>query len=148
MHKPQRALVVVLGCACLLPLGGRAAAPAGAGAAAASASPAEASAAGRPDGATAGATWDEVERLIRDQKLAQALPRIEALRAAAERRGDDDGWARALVRATEVRIAQGSFAAAVRQLREARSWATPSRPPSGSASSTPASGTGSNIRRI
>lgn len=82
MHKPQMVLAAILGCTCLVPLGGGVAAPAGVQAAAIS--PAGATAAGKPDGAAADATWGEVERLIRDQKLAQALPRIEALRAADE----------------------------------------------------------------
>jgi uncharacterized protein YfaS (alpha-2-macroglobulin family) len=72
-----------------------------------------------------GDPWATVDRLIDEQKLEQAAARIEALRAAAERRGDDAGWARALVRAAEVRGALGGFETAVRQLREAR-W--PSAP--------------------
>ena len=65
-------------------------------------------------------SWAEVDRLIAEQKLEQAASLIETLRAAAEKRGDEAAWARALVRATEVRIALGGFETAVRQLREAR----------------------------
>jgi uncharacterized protein YfaS (alpha-2-macroglobulin family) len=64
--------------------------------------------------------WAAVERLIKEQKIAQAAKRLEALRAGAERRGDEAAWTRALVRLTEVRIALGGFESAVRQLREAR----------------------------
>ena len=65
-------------------------------------------------------SWAEIDRLIREQKLEQAATRIEALRAAAEQRGDTAAWTRALVRATEVRIALGGFETAVRQLKDAR----------------------------
>ena len=65
-------------------------------------------------------SWAEVDRLIGEQKLEQASGRIEALLAGAERRGDEAAWARALIRATDVRIALGGFETAVRQLREAR----------------------------
>jgi uncharacterized protein YfaS (alpha-2-macroglobulin family) len=65
-------------------------------------------------------SWAEVDRLIQDQKLEQAATRIESIRTAAERRSDTVTWTRALVRATEVRIALGGFETAVRQLREAR----------------------------
>jgi uncharacterized protein YfaS (alpha-2-macroglobulin family) len=64
--------------------------------------------------------WAEIDRLIRDQKLAAAAQRIEAVRAAAARRGDEGEWARALVRAAQVRIALGGFETAVAELRAAR----------------------------
>jgi uncharacterized protein YfaS (alpha-2-macroglobulin family) len=74
-------------------------------------------------GQTAKGPWAEVERLIGEQKLEQAARRLEALRAAAEKRGDQAAWARALVRRTDVRIALGGFETAVRELKEAR-WPT------------------------
>jgi len=116
-------LLAILGGAVLLGGGGSAPTGASSGGIAATAAPA----APAVPVAAAGAKrkvprdpWAEVERLIKEQKLEQAASRIQAILAAAERRGDADARARALVRATQVRIALGGFETAVRQLREAR----------------------------
>ncbi len=73
-----------------------------------------------PAAAPTKSDWQEVDRLISEQKLEQAAAKLEALRADAERRGDDAAWMRALVRKTDVRLALGGFETAVKELREAR----------------------------
>jgi len=124
MRHPRTRLLVTFGCILLLG-GGRAPTGSTATLAPPATAPAQApaGAAQAPAGKrqpAPGDSWAEVDRLIREQKLEPAAARIEALRAAAERRGDTVDWTRALVRATEVRIALGGFETAVRQLKEAR----------------------------
>jgi alpha-2-macroglobulin len=112
-------MLAILGCALLLGGGGAATGASTGGITATAAPPAPVAAAG-PKKSAPKDPWAEVERLIQEQKLEQAASRIQAILAAADRRGDADARARALVRATEVRIALGGFETAVRQLREAR----------------------------
>jgi uncharacterized protein YfaS (alpha-2-macroglobulin family) len=118
MRLPRTGLLVTLGCFLLLGGGGAGRGAASAPAAAPATAPAP-PAVGRHKPPPK-ASWAEVDRLIEEQKLEQAATRIEAIRAAAEQRGDAAAWTRALVRATEVRIALSGFETAVRQLKEAR----------------------------
>ncbi|HEY6320015.1 MAG TPA: hypothetical protein VJA16_00470, partial [Thermoanaerobaculia bacterium] len=115
----RTSMLAILGCALLLGGGGATTGASTGGISATAAPPVPVAAAG-PKKSAPEDPWAEVERLIREQKLEQAASRIQAILAAAERRGDADARARALVRATEVRIALGGFETAVRQLREAR----------------------------
>lgn len=121
MRRARTGLLVAFGCLLLLLLNGRGSAGRLSRhsllAAAPSASAAVPAGKRRPAPKD---SWAEIDRLIREQKLEQAATRIEALRAAAEQRGDTAGWTRALVRAMEVRIALGGFETAVRQLKDAR----------------------------
>ncbi|MBV8202241.1 MAG: hypothetical protein JOZ15_16595, partial [Acidobacteria bacterium] len=119
MRAARAGVLVTFGCMLLLGGGsGRGSAPVPTAAALSPAPASAAPATGRRPPARD--SWSEVDRLIKEQKLEQAAVRIEAIRAAAERRGDAAAWTRALVRATDVRIALGGFETAVRQLKEAR----------------------------
>ncbi|MBP1619749.1 MAG: hypothetical protein H6Q02_516, partial [Acidobacteria bacterium] len=71
--------------------------------------------------ATVPVGWPEVERLIGEQKFAEALSAVESLEAAARQAGDAAGWTKALIRATQLRIGLHGYETAVRALREA-SW--------------------------
>jgi hypothetical protein len=63
--------------------------------------------------------WPDIERLIGEQKLEAAAAAVEKIRLAAQRRGDQVEWARALVKQTQLRIALGGWETAVRSLKEA-----------------------------
>lgn len=67
------------------------------------------------------ADWLEVDRLLSEQKLAEAAKLLEHLEAAARERSDDLGLARVLVRQTQVGLALGGYETAVEALR-ARAW--------------------------
>jgi alpha-2-macroglobulin len=69
----------------------------------------------------AAADWATVDRLIDEQKLAEAAKRVDALEKRARAAGDDAGLARALVRSTQLAVALGGFETAVEALR-AKSW--------------------------
>ncbi len=62
---------------------------------------------------------DEVDQLVKDQKLEEASKKLDATIADARRRGDDDLIAFALVRRTQLRIALGGYETAVRELKAA-----------------------------
>jgi uncharacterized protein YfaS (alpha-2-macroglobulin family) len=76
-----------------------------------------------PSPATTGPlpSWSEVDRLVSEQKLAEAGKRVEAIEAAARAAGDDRELARALVRSTQLGVALGGYESAVEALR-ARAW--------------------------
>ena len=65
--------------------------------------------------------WGEVERLLDEQKLAEAAPLVERIEAAARAAGDDLELARALVRATQIGLALGGYETAVEALA-AKPW--------------------------
>ncbi|HUK13506.1 MAG TPA: hypothetical protein VLW17_09405, partial [Thermoanaerobaculaceae bacterium] len=65
--------------------------------------------------------WAEVERLVKEQKLEAAATAAGAIRVAAQLRGDEAQWTRALVRQTQLRIALGGYETAVRFLKE-QAW--------------------------
>ena len=61
--------------------------------------------------------WKRIDRLIREQKMRQALEQVEPLIASARARDDANGWTRALVKAVQLRIALHGYETAVRFLR-------------------------------
>ncbi len=69
-------------------------------------------------GAAAAAGWDEVDRLVDEQKLAAALEIADVLLARAREAGDAEDWTRALVRGTQLRIALHGHEKAVRFLTD------------------------------
>lgn len=77
-----------------------------------------------PAGATpapapvAGPGWADVDRLVTEQKYQQAATEVAALRERAQKAGDDAGWAKALIRETQLRIGLAGYETAVRFLRE------------------------------
>src|SRR5512145_3244799 len=73
------------------------------------------------------ATWKEVDRLLGEQKLAEAAKQVEQLEAAARERGDDRDLARALVRQTQIGLALGGYETAVEALA-AKAWPAAPRP--------------------
>jgi uncharacterized protein YfaS (alpha-2-macroglobulin family) len=64
------------------------------------------------------ATWDEADRLAGEQKYEGAAAVIAQVRVRAQTRGDEDEWARALVREAQLRSALHGFETVVRFLRE------------------------------
>src|SRR6188768_3562577 len=76
------------------------------------AAPAPAAKAPRPD------SWKEVDRLVSEQKLEAASEVVARLREQARRAGDEEAWAKSLVRETELRIALGGYETAVRFLKD------------------------------
>lgn len=76
---------------------------------------------GDPPVAVGGSSWAEVDRLIGEQKLAEAAKRLESLEAGARARRDDAELARVLIRQTQLGIALGGYETAVESLR-AEAW--------------------------
>ena len=64
------------------------------------------------------ATWEEADRLAGEQKYEAAAAVIAQVRVRAQTRGDEDEWARALVREAQLRSALHGFETVVRFLRE------------------------------
>src|SRR5437868_6580965 len=62
--------------------------------------------------------WKQVDRLVGEQKLAEAVRAVEAIRVAARASGNDDELVRALVKEVQLRIALGGYETAVRFLRD------------------------------
>ena len=109
------AVVVVIGAALLA-----SSAPAGSGGPPAS-TPAPDAGGARPDGGakvTQPQGWNEIERLIGEQKFEAAAGAVDAIRLAAEKRGDEEEWTRALVKETQLRIGLHGFETAVRFLKD------------------------------
>ena len=72
-----------------------------------------------PETAPAAApSWEEVDRLISEQKMEAARAVVAELRTAARAAGDDDEVVRAIVRETQLRMALHGYETAVRFLRE------------------------------
>ncbi|HSM13533.1 MAG TPA: alpha-2-macroglobulin family protein, partial [Thermoanaerobaculia bacterium] len=74
-----------------------------------------------PGAAPATPDWRQVDRLISEQKLAEAAALLEPMAERARARGDDQELARILVRRTQIGIALGGFETAVEALR-AEPW--------------------------
>ena len=64
------------------------------------------------------ASWKEVDRLVSEQKLSEALEKVDAILASARARKDDDDWTRALIRSVQLRTALHGYETAVRFLKE------------------------------
>ncbi len=61
-------------------------------------------------------TWNEVDRLVSEQKLEAAATAVAQILERARAEGDAAEWARALVEATKLRIALAGYETAVRRL--------------------------------
>jgi len=64
------------------------------------------------------ADWKEVDRLVSEQKFDEAQKKVDAILAAAQKRGDEENWARALVRHAQLEIGLHGYETAVRFLKE------------------------------
>lgn len=62
--------------------------------------------------------WQEVDRLIAEQKFEAAISKIGELRTAARTAVDDPEWTRALIREVQLRTALHGYETAVRFLRD------------------------------
>src|SRR5881628_1186100 len=62
--------------------------------------------------------WQEVERLVSEQKFEAALQEVEKIRGAAQKAGDTDEWTRALIKEVQLRIGLHGFETAVRFLKD------------------------------
>ncbi len=62
--------------------------------------------------------WADVDRLVSEQKYEAAATEVAELRERARKAGDDAGWAKALIRETQLRIGLHGPEAAVRFLQD------------------------------
>lgn len=69
--------------------------------------------------------WEEIDRLVAEDKMREALGRVETLLAAARQQGAEEDWTRALIRQVQIQSALGGFETAVEGLT-GQSW--PERP--------------------
>src|SRR5215471_12213809 len=63
-------------------------------------------------------SWKEVERLISEQKYSSALEGAQARLSAARNSGDEDEWARSLIKVVQLETGLHGYETAVRFLRE------------------------------
>ncbi|MBN1207725.1 MAG: hypothetical protein JXB05_22865 [Myxococcaceae bacterium] len=63
-------------------------------------------------------SWKQIDQLAEEQKLEAAAKGVEARLAQARSKGDEDEWARALIRAVQLRTALHGYETSVRFLRE------------------------------
>jgi alpha-2-macroglobulin len=63
-------------------------------------------------------SWTDVDRLISEQKFAQALEAVDGLLEEARTAGDTDNWTKALVRGAQLRMGLHGYEEAVRFLSE------------------------------
>ncbi|HEY4231110.1 MAG TPA: hypothetical protein VGO79_13135, partial [Thermoanaerobaculia bacterium] len=68
--------------------------------------------------ATATADWKEIDRLVEQQKLAEASAKADAILQRAIQSKNEDEWTRALVRCVQLRSGLHGYETAVRFLRE------------------------------
>jgi hypothetical protein len=61
-------------------------------------------------------TWNDVDRLVSEQKFEAAAEAVGSIRERAQAAGDADEWTRALVEQTKLRIALHGYETAVRDL--------------------------------
>src|SRR6266568_4147383 len=77
--------------------------------------------AGRSAAIQSGAAgWKEVDRLVSEQKFDEAQKKVDAILAAAQKRGDEENWIRALVRHAQLEIGLHGYETAVRFLKESK----------------------------
>ncbi len=62
--------------------------------------------------------WQEIDKLISEQKMQEALQRVIAIRDAARQAGDQENWTRALIRQAQLETALSGFETAVRTLKD------------------------------
>src|SRR4051812_31035211 len=74
----------------------------------------------RPAGATPAqpSSWQEIDRLVSEQKLAEALEKVDAILAAARSRKSEEEWTKALIRSVQLRTALHGYETAVRFLKD------------------------------
>ncbi|HQN97132.1 MAG TPA: MG2 domain-containing protein, partial [Thermoanaerobaculales bacterium] len=70
-----------------------------------------------PEGPTV--TWEEIDKLVSEQKLEAAAAAVAELRESARASGDNAAWTRALVTEVQLRMGLHGYETAVRFLREA-----------------------------
>ena len=63
-------------------------------------------------------TWEDVDRLVSEQKFEAASAAATAIRESAQAAGDSDRWTRALVEETKLRMALHGYETAVRFLKD------------------------------
>jgi uncharacterized protein YfaS (alpha-2-macroglobulin family) len=61
--------------------------------------------------------WGEVDRLISEQKFAEALTRVEQIRETAEKTRNESDWTQALIREVQLRIALHQYETAVKSFK-------------------------------
>jgi hypothetical protein len=64
------------------------------------------------------ASWPEIDRLIREQKMAEAAAKADEILRRAIQSRDEEEWTRALIRGLQVRTALHGYETAVRFFRE------------------------------
>ncbi len=62
--------------------------------------------------------WQEIDRLISEQKFEEAAAAVEKIRGAARKSGNQDEWTRALVTEVQLRTGLHGYETAVRLLKE------------------------------
>ena len=62
--------------------------------------------------------WQEIDRLVSEQKFEAALQQVEKIRIAAQKRADNDEWTRALIKEVQLRTGLHGYETAVRFLKE------------------------------
>ncbi|MEO8431718.1 MAG: alpha-2-macroglobulin family protein [Acidobacteriota bacterium] len=62
--------------------------------------------------------WEAIDRLVADQKVAEALVETTRRREAAQKRGDEEEWTRGLIREVQLRVGLHGYETAVRFFRE------------------------------
>ena len=62
--------------------------------------------------------WQEIDRLVAEQKFEAALLEVEKLRAAAQKSRDGDEWTRALIKEVQLRMGLHGYETAVRFLKD------------------------------
>jgi hypothetical protein len=63
-------------------------------------------------------SWDDVQKLISEQKYQAAAEKVAEIRSAAMESGDIDEWTRALIEEVQLRTALHGYETSVRFLRE------------------------------
>jgi alpha-2-macroglobulin len=67
---------------------------------------------------TGAAGWEQIDRLIDEQKLSEASQKVDAILRAARARKDEAEWTKALIRSVQLRTGLHGYEAAVRFLKD------------------------------
>src|SRR5438093_8233136 len=62
--------------------------------------------------------WQEIDRLVSEQKFEAALQQVEKIRVAAQKSANNDEWTRALIKEVQLRTGLHGYETAVRFLKE------------------------------
>jgi len=76
-----------------------------------------------PPGSSRLPAWTEIDALVKGQKYEEASKKVEAILRAAEKRGDEAEWTKALVREVQLRVGLHGYETAVRFLKD-EPWPT------------------------